>query len=135
MNEINAAMFSKISADITGKLSKMENSSRYFFFHQGNIRDKNAKENTKAELQFNNKLWMEKLKELLDCMPGSDGSLPLKEIQKRAEEEKQREARLAAMRRKHRKSLTRSSSGPLLPKIVVRDEEDTDSYQSGTFFR
>ena len=76
---------------------------------------------------------MEKLKELLDCMPGNDGSLPLKEIQKRAKEKEEREAIQAAMRKKYRKSLTRSSSGPLLPKI--RDEEDTESYQSGTFFR
>ena len=135
IKDINAAMFLKISTNIIGKLRKTENSSRYFFFNQGNIRDKNAKENTKDELHFHNKRWMEKLKEILDCMPGSDGGLPLKEIQKRAEEEKEREAILAAMRKKYRKSLTRSCSGPMLPKIVVKDEEDTDSYQSGTFFR
>ena len=79
---------------------------------------------------------MEKLKGLLDCMPGSDGSLPLKEIKQRAEEEKEREAVLAATRRNHRKSMTRSSSGPLLPKLVVGEEEDTEEHaQPGTSFR
>ena len=78
---------------------------------------------------------MEKLKELLDCMPGNDGSLPLKEIQKRVKEKEEREAIQAAMRKKYRKSLTRSSSGPLLPKIVVRNEEDIEPYEPGTFFR
>ena len=81
------------------------------------------------------KLLMEKLKGILDCMPGSDGSLPLKEIQQRAEKEKEREAVLAAMRMKHRKSLSRSSSGPLLPKIVAGEEEDTEHFQPGTSFR